>query len=192
MRYHCIHDYRFRCDCGTPADNQAQRTTANSAGVRILCPLRRRCIQGSPEAHGEHGGKTWFCAIRRPSKTIARVGEKMKRTIQPPDRRFWSKVNISTSCWNWIGCLNNKGYGEFRVWKTWSEYAHRFSWALHFGPIPNGLKVLHRCDNPRCVRPDHLFLGTQADNVADMLAKGRESHDHGQKGGISSSRQTYR
>jgi hypothetical protein len=61
--------------------------------------------------------------------------------------------------------------------------AHRYAWELTYGPIPEGLSVLHRCDVPRCVRPDHLFLGTQADNLADMTAKGRRSA--GERSGIN-------
>lgn len=88
---------------------------------------------------------------------------------QPIAPRFWSKVHITDGCWLWTGALRN-GYGRFgsRPFK----YAHRVSWELANGPTGD-LKVLHRCDNPRCVRPDHLFLGTQLDNMRDRSAKGR-------------------
>lgn len=77
-------------------------------------------------------------------------------------------------CWEWQGPLNNKGYGMMYV----REFArrstsHRASYEFHFGPIPDGLWVLHKCDNPKCLRPSHLFLGTPKDNFHDMLQKGR-------------------
>lgn len=86
--------------------------------------------------------------------------------------RFWRKVRRTEDCWEWQGCLNRQNYGKFHsrpvLW-----LAHRFAYTIAHGPIPTGLCVLHRCDNPRCVRPDHLFLGSIADNNADMAAKGR-------------------
>ena len=84
------------------------------------------------------------------------------------ERRFWSKVKRGEHCWDWIGRKDKDGYGFFRRGK-----AHRFSWTLHIGDIPEGLCVLHHCDNPACVRPGHLFLGTQEDNMKDMAKKGR-------------------
>lgn len=79
--------------------------------------------------------------------------------------RFWEKVNkIEGGCWEWMGCLlKSGGYGGFTIKK-------------HARPIPEGLHVLHKCDNPKCVRPDHLFLGTPKDNVQDMMLKGRNGN----------------
>jgi hypothetical protein len=90
--------------------------------------------------------------------------------------RFWAKVGKSEACWLWLAALNDSGYGVLRVRVDGiarNERAHRLSWIIAHGPIPEGLNVLHHCDTPACVRPDHLFLGSQADNTADMLRKAR-------------------
>ena len=77
----------------------------------------------------------------------------------------------SDGCWLWVGSINHR-YGWLVV-RGRKVRAHRFSYELAYGLIPVGLLVLHRCDNPPCVRPDHLFVGTQTDNMQDMLRKGR-------------------
>lgn len=83
--------------------------------------------------------------------------------------RFLDKVAFTLSnCWYWIGCLDQLGYGHVGY-----KRAHRWSWELHNGEIPKGMNVLHKCDVRSCVNPDHLFLGTQKDNVLDMIKKGR-------------------
>jgi hypothetical protein len=95
--------------------------------------------------------------------------------------RFWSKVRIGdiNECWLWEAAMNPQGYGQFGLERDRAKginkrvAAHRFAWELTYGPIPEGLSVLHRCDTPLCVNPKHLFLGTQADNMRDMAAKGR-------------------
>lgn len=85
--------------------------------------------------------------------------------------RFWSKVDFSYECWVWTGTKAG-GYGRFYLNRRMMP-AHRYSWTETSGPIPDGLMVLHKCDNPSCVRPDHLFLGTQSDNMLDASAKNR-------------------
>ena len=86
--------------------------------------------------------------------------------------RFWSKVKKTPSCWEWIGSKDKNGYGSFRF-KGHSRLAHRVSWLLNGGLIPHGLFLCHKCDNPSCVRPTHLFLGNQSDNMGDAKRKGR-------------------
>lgn len=86
--------------------------------------------------------------------------------------RFWQKVDRSGDCWIWTAYRQRAGYGQLTVNRRhW--LAHRFAWLLCNGAIPMALDVLHRCDNPPCVRPDHLFLGTHSDNMKDCVAKGR-------------------
>lgn len=85
-------------------------------------------------------------------------------------------------CWVWRGAKSG-GYGWFFIHTGIHEYAHRVSYQLYKGDIPNGLCVLHRCDNPACVNPNHLFLGTQGDNVRDREGKGRGADHSGEKNG---------
>jgi hypothetical protein len=93
---------------------------------------------------------------------------------RPIKERFEEKVEKSDECWPWVGCLTPKGYGQINSGGRGSPVAvHRLAYFLLFGPIPKGMLVLHRCDNPACVRPDHLFLGTAQDNSSDMVRKGR-------------------
>lgn len=88
--------------------------------------------------------------------------------------RFWSKVQQGEGCWLWTSNVLKNGYGQFWMGAGLvPEYAHRVAWQLTSGPIPDGLFVLHHCDTPTCVRPDHLFLGTHTDNMRDASRKGR-------------------
>lgn len=98
---------------------------------------------------------------------------------KPVEDRFWAKVvRHDEGCWEWTGCRDNHGYGCLWV-EPAMEKGHRVSWTIHNGPIPDGLFVRHRCDNPPCTRPDHLVLGTQLDNMADMYARGRGRKQRG-------------
>lgn len=110
-------------------------------------------------------------------------GQEVSSPMEILSRNFWRKVSKTDTCWNWTGADDGKGYG--RLWN--GKYgallgfsgkmiqSHRFSWILHHGNIAEGLCVLHKCDNPSCVNPDHLFLGTLQDNVVDMIDKNRQS-----------------
>jgi len=92
--------------------------------------------------------------------------------LSPIEERFWAKVNkIEGGCWEWTAA-KSVGYGRFKV-DGRLLLAHRFSYELQHGPIPEGLWVLHHCDNPCCVNPEHLFLGTRSDNMLDCVRKGR-------------------
>lgn len=105
--------------------------------------------------------------------------------------RFWSKVDTNgpifkgSPCWLWTAFVNKKGYGTIRISRGSMGMAHRVSWLLTYGEIPNGLHVLHKCDNPPCVNPEHLFLGTALDNNRDREAKGRGVRLYGSDHGMS-------
>lgn len=94
--------------------------------------------------------------------------------FKTPQQKFDEKYGVDdqTGCWNWKK-TSGRRYGNMHYDGT-AQQAHRVSWQLHRGPIPDGLHVLHRCDNTKCVNPDHLFLGTRSDNMVDMVAKGRD------------------
>ena len=112
----------------------------------------------------------------------------VKGVRTPPEKRFWAKVRKTRSCWIWEACKDAHGYGAFTVpkledmgWRT--EKAHRLAWKFTYGEEPGLRHVLHRCDNPSCVNPDHLFLGTHQDNMKDMVRKNR--HAVGERSGAS-------
>lgn len=97
---------------------------------------------------------------------------------------FWGRVDKTSLCWLWTGSRNGGGYGLMNIqWKAGAEAAHRISYFLHFGEIPDGMVIMHVCDNPACVNPEHLRLGTNADNARDCAMKGRTFRSIGSKSG---------
>lgn len=104
------------------------------------------------------------------------IGARLSSKSVPIAVRFWRQVKKGPRCWEWVGATRRDGYGQLCDRSSGkSVAAHRLSWALHHGtPLPPGAFVLHHCDNRRCVRPSHLWLGSAADNTHDMMAKGRQ------------------
>jgi hypothetical protein len=90
------------------------------------------------------------------------------------EERFWSKVNKTNTCWNWTGYLDKGGYGSFWL-DGKNRRAHRVSFEQHFGWTNEQLVIMHKCDNPSCVRPDHLILSTQKNNIEDKVYKDRQA-----------------
>ena len=105
-----------------------------------------------------------------PNKYCSRDCHRLNQASQR-SRIFWEHIDRTDSCWLWTGYCPPGGYG--RIGARPSITTHRLSWELHNGPIPAGLCVCHKCDVPRCVNPDHLFLGTNTDNLRDAANKGR-------------------
>lgn len=110
------------------------------------------------------------------TRLYQREWARKKRNYKKPtsEQVFWTRIIKTENCWVWQGDKNYQGYGRISVGGHHTRmFAHRFSYQLHYGTIPLGLCVLHHCDNPPCVKPDHLFLGTQIDNNLDAYKKGR-------------------
>lgn len=139
----------------------------------MLNPPRKCCIDGCDRwAWAKDMCHRHYDADRRHGSPHAELQPRLPKMT--PEERFQFYVIKGADCWGWSGYTRD-GYGVLGIGRSQQEKAHRFSYELHKGPIPAGLHVLHRCDNPPCTNPDHLFLGTQADNQADMVAKGRHS-----------------
>lgn len=147
----------------------------------------RRCVVCGGTSALLEAGRATYCSYR-----CSNLGSPRRAPYRSPEERFWAKVNKEGptpahcpelgSCWIWLGNKLPRGYGNFSNDKA-RIYAHRFSWLLaHPGEvIPDRIYVLHRCDNPPCVRPSHLFLGTHLENVRDAVNKGRHPHGEGMK-----------
>lgn len=94
------------------------------------------------------------------------------------NKLFFDKIEKAKGCWGWTAAVDKAGRGRFK-WNRRTGYAPRYSWEIHRGQIPDGMYVLHTCDNPACTNPEHLFLGTLGDNARDRQAKGRSANVRG-------------
>lgn len=94
---------------------------------------------------------------------------------------FAARAGKQDGCWEWSGLIDGAGYARISLNRNLKIGAHRFSYAMHYGVEPGNLFVCHRCDNPRCTNPEHLFLGTPLDNTKDMFSKGRQGRFDGEK-----------
>lgn len=130
--------------------------------VDLTCPVCHRTFTRKPSDIAQ--SKTRYCSI-----ACKAVGQSVPKAS--PAERFWRHVRKSEDgCWLWEGAHLKKGYGRLTiVARKQVATAHRFSWELHYGTIPDGMDVCHRCNNPRCVRPDHLYLATPAKNTRDWI-----------------------
>ena len=130
-----------------------------------ICNKEHSSRSGKKNANGVFylNRKCYQCAKSHPGKRTKK-------------ERFLEKVEKkSYGCWEWAASLDKAGYGVFGIESGKPIGAHRYSYALHYGAFKKSLFVLHKCDNPKCVNPDHLFLGTHQDNMDDMVRKGRQN-----------------
>ena len=167
-----------------PQEKSIPRTCPQCGETFLIEPFRLKT------GRGKHCSVACASAARRtwPDRDCAKCGKTFRtrpgkvkycsdacyrkgRFGDSDEDRFWAKVEKTDGCWLWKGCLSRFGYGTF-LFRGKGELAHRVAWAITHGAPPEQC-LLHRCDNPACVRPDHLFPGTQKDNALDREMKGR-------------------
>jgi hypothetical protein len=149
----------------------AAKRAARRAGIGEN--VRRCSIPGCDGIYDSHGmcGRHYAALIRNDDPLLVLQEQHHGKTAA---ERLELRTKRGPKCWEWTGAKNLQGYGVMRVGEG-NMQAHRVAYVARHGDIPDGMNVLHRCDNPACVRVSHLFLGTLADNNADMRAKGRNS-----------------
>lgn len=180
------------CQCGCGQKTTISPHSNKSAGLKIREPIR--FISGHngfkyewPDGPNPSGLCMCGCGQktqieRESNQRLGNVRGKPRRFLLGHQHRsasleaaFWqyAKRGSNDECWHWQGTIQNTGYGA--IWYLDKLYlAHRVSWEIHNGPIPDGMNVCHECDNPPCWNPAHLFVGSDADNMADKVAKGRQ------------------
>lgn len=147
-----------------PMNDMPKPTIRNKSG-----PERIKTCEQCKMQFTTNESRVRFCSLSCSNR--ARGG------MRTAAEKFLSKVSKSDGCWEWQGSRSRRGYGWFSsAAHTYNVPAHRASYELFCSEIPPGLYVLHKCDNPPCVRPDHLFIGTQRDNIHDMIQKGRHRY----------------
>jgi hypothetical protein len=154
-------------------------TTTTKATMNTL----KQALAELVEAHGAEAVQA-ACGdlMPPPAEELRRTGR--RRSILERFLAFVGSPSTQSNCWPWLGSSGPDGYGRFHLspcLATGLVQAHRAAYLLFRGPIPPGLQVLHRCDNPPCVRPGHLFVGTQKENMADCRAKGRANRARGKE-----------